>query len=85
MAKKSLESLAKDYEVEDFFDYICESYLNGNRTNAIELFFEMKPKDRVDFMNELNYCTFLLKFGDGDWQMNLLHDILYSLHGKGMI
>lgn len=85
MAKKTLENLAKSYEVEDFFDYICETYLNGNKKSALELFCEMRPKDRVDFMNELNYCTFTQKFGDGEWQMDLLHNILYFLYGKGCI
>lgn len=76
MAKKTLESLAKAYEVDDFFDYICETYLNGNKKSALELFNEMRPGDRKDFMNELNYCTF---DGDGPWQMDLLHSIIYSL------
>ena len=80
MIRKTLESLAKTYEVEDFFEYICETYLNGNKKSALELFFEMKPKDRADFMNELNYCTFAQKLGDGEWQMDLLHDIIYSLY-----
>lgn len=85
MAKRTLESLAKMYEVEDFFDYICESYINGNKKQAIELFYEMGPRDRANFMNELNYCTFMQEFGDGPWQMDLLHEIIYSLHGKGRI
>ena len=85
MAKKTLESLAKKYEVDNFFDYICETQLNGNKKSALDLFYEMGPKDRVDFMNELNYCTFMEAFGDGEWQMDMLHDILYSLHEKGRI
>lgn len=76
MAKKSLENLAKSYEVENFFDYICESFINGNKQQALELFYEMRPSDRLDFMNELNYCTF---DNDSPWQMDLLHDIIYSL------
>ena len=74
-----MESLAKAYEVVDFFDYLCETWINGNKKSAIELFNEMKPSDRLDFMNELNYCTFMRKFGDGPWQMDFLHDIIYSL------
>ncbi len=76
MAKKSLENLAKSYEVENFFDYICESFINGNYQQTLELFYEMRPSDRLDFMNELNYSTF---DNDGPWQMDLLHDIIYSL------
>lgn len=79
MGKKSLESLAKAYEVEDFCEYLCETWLNGNKKSAVELFHEMKPKDKLDFMNELNYCTYLLDYGDGPWQMDFLHDIIYSL------
>lgn len=85
MAKKTLENLAKSYEVEDFFEYICETYLNGNKKESIELFCEMRTKDRVDFMNELNFCTFMHKFGDGEWQMEFLREILYFLYGKGWI
>lgn len=83
--KKSLESLAKCYEVEDFYGYICESWINGNKKQAVELFFEMNPKDRADFMNELNYCTFTQDFGDGEWQMDLLHNIIYALLLKGRL
>lgn len=76
MAKRTLGSLAKAYEVEDFFGYICETWINGNKRSALELFYEMKAGDRKDFMNELNYCAF---DGDGPWQMDLLRDIIYSL------
>jgi len=82
MAKKSLASLAKSYDVADFYYYICESYINGNKQQALELFYEMRPKDRLLFMNELNYCTFS---GDGPWQMDLLNYILTSLYSKGRI
>ncbi|UKK52701.1 hypothetical protein [Prevotella sp. E2-28] len=85
MAKRTLKNLAATYEVENFFDYICESYINGNKEQAIKLFYEMCRKDRADFMNELNYCTFTRSFGDGPWQMDLLHEIIYSLFNKGMI
>lgn len=82
MAKKSLESLAKSYDVADFFYYICESYINGNKKQALELFYEMRPYDRARFMNELNYCTF---DNDGPWQMDLLNNIIHSLYLKGCI
>lgn len=82
MAKKSLASLAKSYEVTDFYYYICESYINGNKQQALELFYEMRPGDRVRFMNELNYCTF---DNDGPWQMDLLNYINCSLYRKGRI
>lgn len=82
MAKKSLASLAKSYEVVDFYYYICESYINGNKKQALELFYEMRPNDRLRFMNELNYCTF---DNDGPWQMDLLNYINCSLYSKGRI
>lgn len=45
-----LEKLAKSYEVEDFFDYIIESQINGNFSQVRELFNEMTKKDRYAFI-----------------------------------
>lgn len=79
MGKRTLESLAKLYYVEDYFDFICQAWLNGEKKLAMNLFNDMKSSDKKDFMNELNYCTFMRKFGDGPWQMDFLHEIIYSL------
>lgn len=74
MAKKTLQNLAKSYEVDDFCEYITETWINGNKESAVELFKEMKPKDQAHFMNELNNCTFQK---DGPWQMDLLKRLIY--------
>lgn len=66
------------HNTKNFFHLICKTYIDGDKDKAISLFKEMRPSDKKDFMNELNYCTFK-KFGDGPWQMDLLHDIIYSL------
>lgn len=46
----TLKQLAKSYEVENFFDYIIESYINGNFSQVRELFNEMSKKDRYAFI-----------------------------------
>ena len=50
MSKKSLKALAKSYEVENFYDYIIESYVNGNFTQATELIREMSRRDRAQLL-----------------------------------
>lgn len=44
-----LEKLAKDYEVENFFDYIIESQANGNFSQVRELAKELKRNELVRF------------------------------------
>lgn len=44
-----LEKLAKSYEVENFFDYIIESQINGNFRQVRKLYCEMTGKDRKAF------------------------------------
>lgn len=82
MKKNTLESLAELYKVDDFTIYICDTWLEEKKALALQLFYMMQPKDRADFMNELNYCTFEK---DGPWQMDFLHDIIYSLYHKGWL
>lgn len=69
--KRSLKTLARQYEVPDFFDYICDTWHNGHRKQCVELFKEMSMKDRQDFMVELNNCTFH-QWDDGPWQIEML-------------
>lgn len=45
-----LERLAKAYEVENFFDCIIESYINGNRDQVIELAKKLKRNELVNFV-----------------------------------
>lgn len=44
-----LEKLAKDYEVENFFDYIIESQANGNFSQVRELAKKLKLNELVQF------------------------------------
>ena len=76
---KSLKALCKEYEVEDFFKYICNVFTqSSDKFHAISLFKQMRKNDKKDFMIELNNCTFG-EFGDGPWQVELLDCIINSL------
>lgn len=44
-----LEKLAKAYEVENFFDYIIESQVNGNLNQVKELAKKLKRNELVRF------------------------------------
>ena len=52
--KKYAEDLAKDYELgnnkEDFFEYILESLINGQRQQMKALFNMMKGEDQKEFL-----------------------------------
>lgn len=49
MAKKSLKTLCKVYEFEneyEYFDYIIESLINGNRAQCRKLFNDLREADK---------------------------------------
>ena len=52
--KKRAETLAKEYELgkhaEDFYKYIVDSLLNGNRQQLRNLFNEMHKDDQQNFL-----------------------------------
>lgn len=48
-----LERLAKAYEVGGFFDYLIESYVNGNFSQVRDLAKKLKRNELVEF---INYC-----------------------------
>lgn len=73
--RKTLRTLNKEYQVEDFFVYICDTWHNGHKKHCIELFRKMTGKDRQDFMIELNNCTFH-QWDDGPWQVEMLDYII---------
>lgn len=50
MARKSLKTLNKVYETENFFDVIIESYINGHPAQCKEQYNMMKPQDQKDFL-----------------------------------
>ena len=79
MRKKTLKELEECFGVESYFDFLCKFWIRGDKVLAMNLFREMKSSDMKDFMNELNFCTFTQEFGDGPWQMEFLHEIIYSL------
>lgn len=51
MAKKNLQALSKSYEVDNFYDYIIESYTNGNFLSVPKLIREMRRRDRAQLLN----------------------------------
>jgi len=61
MKRKYAETLAKEYDFEtrdEFFDYIIDSLINGNRDQVKKLFNQMKSCDQSDFLiNHLDNNT----------------------------
>lgn len=54
MSRKYAETLAKEYEFEtkeDYYNYIVESLINGNRSQVRSLFNQMKGCDQQEFLN----------------------------------
>ena len=50
MAKKDLKALERSYEVENFYEYIIDSYVNGNFSQAEKLIHEMRRRDRAQLL-----------------------------------
>ena len=54
MRKKEAQTLAKEYELgteeTDFFNYILESLINGQRQQVRDLFNMMKPHNKRTFL-----------------------------------
>jgi len=51
--KKYAEDLAKEYDWEvasEYYDYIIESLVNGQRQQVKKLFNRMKPEDQNEFL-----------------------------------
>ena len=51
---KLLKTLAKEYEFENeqqYFEYIVQSLINGQRSQVRELFNQMKKEDKEEFLN----------------------------------
>lgn len=53
MARKSLKTLNKMYETENFFNVIIESYVNGHLAQCKEQYNMMKPQDQKTFLMDL--------------------------------
>lgn len=51
-----LERLAKAYEVENFFDYIIESQMNGHIEQVRELAKKLKRNELVWFISYCHTC-----------------------------
>lgn len=70
MAKKKLITLAREMEKEtesEYFDYLIETYFNGQFSQCRRLFDEMKNSDKKDFVK---YCKGYLEVYD--YYFNLL-------------
>jgi len=53
MAKKYAETLAKEYDFEtkeDYYNYIVESLINGQRQQVRDLFNAMRKSDQQEFL-----------------------------------
>lgn len=53
MAKKYAETLAREYDFTtkfEYFDYIIDSLINGNRSQVKDLFNQMKGTDQKEFL-----------------------------------
>lgn len=47
--RKSVEKLAKEYEVENYWDYVMETATNGQFESVTELVHEMRKEDLRQF------------------------------------
>ena len=61
MAKKTSKTAAQQcryYEVDNIFEYMVETYINGNHSTFSELYHELNKEARQDFVeflfNEVN-------------------------------
>lgn len=50
MSRKSLKTLNKQYETDNFFNVIIESYINGHHEQCREQYNLMKQKDQKEFL-----------------------------------
>lgn len=50
MARKSLKTLNKLYETDNFFNVIIESYINGHPSQCKEQYNMLKPNDQKEFL-----------------------------------
>ena len=57
MSKKKLLTLAKelDFTAEwQYYQYIIDSWYNGQKTQALKLYNQMKKEDRKEFLNSID-------------------------------
>lgn len=47
--RKNIERLAKDYEVENYCEYVMETAVNGQLESVTKLVHEMRKNDLRDF------------------------------------
>lgn len=50
---KSVEQQCRYYEVDNIFEYMVETYINGNHTAFRNLYHELKKDTRKDFVDFL--------------------------------
>lgn len=53
MARKSLKTLNKLYETDNFFNTIIESYINGQPNQCKAQYRMLKPQDQKTFLMDL--------------------------------
>lgn len=53
MSRKSLKTLNKMYETDNYFNVIIDSYINGNHSQCKEQYNAMKAQDQKEFLIQL--------------------------------
>ena len=60
MGRKKLITLAKEFDFDkdyEYYEYIIDSWINGQKQQVISLYKDMKPEDRQYFI--MDYITIL--------------------------
>lgn len=52
---KTIQQQCRYYEVENIFEYMAETYINGNHTQFTEMFRELNNDGRADFVDWMHY------------------------------
>lgn len=74
--KKTL-TLAKElgfHSVGEYYEYICDSFINGNLSQCRELFNDMRPDDKKEFLSKLKNNDFICI---GDSYCQRIFDFLF--------
>ena len=64
--RKKVLTLAKElgyHSVGEYYEYMVETFLNGNKQSCRELFNEMRPDDKKEFLRKLKDKDFIC-YGD---------------------
>lgn len=80
--RKNIKTLEKEYEVENYCDYVMETALNGQWKSVTELVNEMRKDDLRDFAYMIwcgNYDTFSNRI-----QGDVLREVLNAIQALSL-